>query len=143
MFLFIVIQFLQPRRNRSSHILLTDITSMISMPGNVLTVLKASCYDCHSNNTNYPWYSRIQPFGWLLARHIRNGKAQLNFSEFGSYTPRRQLSKLKEIGISIKNKTMPLKSYTMMHYKAKLSKENEALIVDWVTKLRDSLALKN
>src|SRR5215210_3387305 len=90
----VLIQFIQPARNRSNEILSTDLVKTIKIPENVQSVLKAACYDCHSNNTNYPWYSRIQPFGWLLARHIRNGKAELNFSEFGSYPLRRQISKL-------------------------------------------------
>jgi hypothetical protein len=112
-------------------------------PTNVAGVLKISCYDCHSNNTRYPWYANIQPMGWLLADHIKDGKAELNFEEFGSYSKRRQLSKLKSIAGSVKDGSMPLASYTWMHRDAKLSAEKRALIIDWATRTRDSLAVKN
>ncbi len=69
-FLFAVIQFITPTRNKSDEILKIDITSIYNVPENVQTVVKISCYDCHSNNTVYPWYSNIQPVGWLLAKDI-------------------------------------------------------------------------
>src|SRR5678816_2273647 len=116
---FVLIQFIQPSRNKSSEILSTDLAKTISIPENVQIILKTACYDCHSNNTNYPWYSRIQPFGWLLARHIRKGKAELNFSEFGSYSLRRRITKLTGIANSMKDETMPLSSYTMIHQNAR------------------------
>lgn len=138
----LIIQFFRPARNRSNKILETDITKTYVIPATVEQVLKTSCYDCHSNNTNYPWYANIQPFGWLLANHIREGKAELNFSEFGSYTSRRQKSKLKGIENSIKDGSMPLGSYTLMHRDAFLSKEEKALLLDWSMKVRDNLTLK-
>jgi hypothetical protein len=137
----ILIQFIQPTRNKSKEILSTDLVKTIKIPQNVQSILKTACYDCHSNNTNYPWYSRIQPFGWLLARHIRLGKAELNFSEFSSYSMRRQIGKLNGIANSIKDGTMPLGSYTMIHKNARLSKEDKALLIDWATRTEDSLRL--
>ena len=136
---FILIQFIQPARNNSNEILSTDVTKTINVPKNVEGILKAACYDCHSNNTNYPWYSRVQPFGWLLARHIKNGKAELNFSEFGSYSQRRQISKLNGIANSLKDGTMPLSSYTMIHKDARLSKEDKDLLSEWATRTKDSV----
>jgi len=139
----VVIQFIQPARNKSSEILSTDLAKTIDVPGNVQGPLKTACYDCHSNNTNYPWYSRIQPFGWLLAGHIKKGKADLNFSEFGSYSVRVQISKLNEIANSIKDGTMPLNSYTIIHKKAQLSKEDKVLLIDWAARTKDGLKLNN
>jgi len=136
----ILIQFIQPARNKSSELSSTDIKKTFSIPENVQLVLQISCYDCHSNNTNYPWYSRIQPFGWLLAKHIKNGKAELNFNEFSSYSLRRQISKLNGIGNSVKDGTMPLNSYTMIHKNARLSKEDKALLIDWTMSTKDSLS---
>lgn len=138
---FVLIQFIQPVRNKSNEILSTDLTKSINVPGHVQSILRIGCYDCHSNNTDYPWYSRIQPFGWMLARHIRRGKADLNFSEFGSYSVRVQISKLSEIEISIKDETMPLSSYTMIHQNARLSKADKALLIEWATVTKDSLRL--
>ena len=136
----VLIQFIQPVRNKSNGMLSTDIMKTIRIPENVQLVLNAACYDCHSNHTNYPWYSRIQPFGWLLAKHIKNGKAELNFNAFGSYSPRRQISKLNGIANSIKDGTMPLGSYTFLHKNARLSKEDKVLIIDWATRTKDSLS---
>jgi hypothetical protein len=136
----ILIQFIQPARNKSSELSSADIKKTFSIPGKVQLVLQISCYDCHSNNTNYPWYSRIQPFGWLLAKHIKNGKAELNFNEFSSYSLRRQISKLNGIGNSVKDGTMPLNSYTMIHKNARLSKEDKALLIDWAMSTKDSLS---
>lgn len=140
---FIVIQFIQPARNKNGQVIATDISKMVSLPQDVQTTLKTACYDCHSNNTNYPWYTNIQPVGWMMARHIKEGKEELNFSEFGSYSERRQLSKLKAIGNSIQDGAMPLASYTFIHKNARLTKEEKAQIIDWAKITRDSLANKN
>lgn len=136
------IQFIQPVRNKSGQTLPVDIVHTFSFPDNVQAVFKLACYDCHSNNTRYPWYTNIQPVGWLLANHIRDGKVDLNFSEFGSYSPRRQMSKLRSIENSIMDGSMPLSSYTLIHNDARLGKDDKALILDWVTKIKDSLAAK-
>ena len=140
---FIAIQFIQPARNTSGQVLPTDITKTVNIPDKVLDVFKNSCYDCHSNNTRYPWYVNIQPMGWVMARHVKNGKENFNFSEFGAYSKRKQANKLKSIKLSIKEGSMPLPSYTIMHTDAKLSKENKKLITDWATKTKDSIDAKN
>lgn len=139
----LAIQFIQPARNTNGQVMAADITKHFSVPASVESVLKTSCYDCHSNNTRYPWYANIQPMGWLLANHVKDGKAELNFNEFGHYSKRRQLSKLKAIAGSIKDGTMPLSSYTLLHQGAKLSKESKALIIQWATKTKESLEPKN
>ena len=135
-----LIQFIQPVRNKSSELLSADITKTFNIPENVQLIVKTSCYDCHSNNTNYPWYSKIQPFGWLLAKHIKNGKAELNFNEFSSYSLRRQISKLTGIGNSVKDGTMPLTSYILIHKNARLSNEDKALLIGWAMSTKDSLS---
>ena len=137
---FVLIQFIQPARNQSGQVLQTDLTKMFAVPSNVKAVLDAACYDCHSNNTRYPWYSYIQPAGWWLANHIKEGKEELNFSEFGTYSKRRQISKLRSIENSIKDGAMPISSYTIMHKNARLTKEEKKQIIDWVKLTRDSLA---
>jgi hypothetical protein len=140
---FIAIQFIRPARNTSGQVLPTDITKTINIPDKVLDVLKNSCYDCHSNNTRYPWYVNIQPMGWFMASHIKNGKENLNFSEFGAYSKRKQANKLRSIGKRIKDGSMPLPSYTFIHTDAKLSQENKKLITDWVANTKDSIDKNN
>ncbi|MDP4284657.1 MAG: heme-binding domain-containing protein [Bacteroidota bacterium] len=137
--IFIVIQFIQPDRNKSVQVVPADVTKDVSVPENVQIILQAACYDCHSNNTNYPWYNYVQPVGWILANHIKHGKRDLNFSDFGSYPIRKQQSKLKAIADQIKDGEMPLYSYTIIHKKARLSKEQKVLITDWAQKAQDSL----
>ena len=140
---FAIMQLIQPARNQNGRVLSTDITKLYAMPGKVLSVLQTACYDCHSNSTRYPWYSRIQPGAWLLASHIKKGKADLNFSRFGDYSNRKQQGKLQAIANSITDGTMPIRSYTLIHRDAKLSAADRVLILDWVNTTRDSLSLKN
>jgi Haem-binding domain len=140
--IFIVIQFFRPTPNKSYQVLDTDISKMAAISDSVLSILKNGCYDCHSNNTYYPWYSNIQPMGWLMAYHIKKAKSQLNFSEIGSYSQRRQLSKLDGIANSIKDDIMPLKSYKIMHKPAQLSTAEKSLLVNWAQRSRDSLSVR-
>jgi len=140
--IFIGIQFIRPVKNRSEQALSTDLSRTVNVPGKVHTILKTACYDCHSNNTNYPWYSNVQPIAWFLANHIRKGKAELNFSEFGSYSLRRQISKMNGIAKSIEKGVMPLRSYTMLHKNARLTKEDKDILIDWALTTKDSLSLK-
>jgi hypothetical protein len=139
---FIVLQFIQPAHNKSNQILSTDISKTVSISDSVQIILKNGCYDCHSNNTNYPWYSNIQPTGWLMATHIKQGKEELNFNEFGSYSPRKQISKLNGIANSIKDDIMPLSSYKLMHKNARLNAHEKMLVNKWVQQSKDSLSAK-
>jgi len=127
----IAIQFIQPARNISSQILATDISKTVKVSDSVQAVLKKACYDCHSNNTNYPWYSNIQPVGWFLANHVSEGKKRLNFSEFGSYPQRRQQSKLNDIANEVQDGGMPLSSYTLIHKEARLTENEKSLVIKW------------
>ena len=81
--------------------------------------------------------------GWVMARHIKNGKENLNFSDFGSYSKRKQANKLRVIAKSVTDGSMPLSSYTIMHTDAKLSKEDMSVITEWATKTKDSLLAKD
>ncbi|VAW17587.1 FIG01019121: hypothetical protein [hydrothermal vent metagenome] len=136
---FVGIQLIPTTRNQSNGVLATDIIRTYNAPENIKNLLKTSCYDCHSNNTNYPWYNKIQPVSWLLEGHIKEAKEVLNFSEFGAYSKRRQKSKLKSIASQIKDNKMPLPSYTFMHKDAKFSEEEKSLLENWVSQLIDNL----
>lgn len=140
--LFLALQLIRPAHNMGRPVPGTDLAERYAVSPRVAGILKTSCYDCHSSHTHYPWYADIQPVGWLLANHIREGKAELNFSEFGTYSERRQLSKLKAIKNSVAKGSMPLRSYTLLHREAVLSPESKALLVNWATKAADSLSAK-
>lgn len=133
------IQFLPTTRNQNNEVLEIDFFNTFDAPNNVQQLLKNSCYDCHSNHTNYPWYHKIQPVSWLLENHIKEGKKELNFNEFGTYSKRRQKSKLKSIINQVKEDEMPLWSYTLIHRNAKLSEVDKELLIRWMDKLKDSL----
>lgn len=138
----ISIQFIVPGKNENLTDSANDISKTIHMPDSVMTMLRTSCYDCHSNNTRYPWYFRAQPVGWLLARHIESAKSELNFSHFGNYSARRQISMMDRIESSIEDNTMPLPTYRLMHKDARLSADEKKMLIKWTMAARDSLSLK-
>ncbi|WP_316815752.1 heme-binding domain-containing protein [Pedobacter nyackensis] len=140
--IFVIIQFVQPVRNENGQVMPNDISKILATPVQVQGILKKACYDCHSNNTNYPWYAYIQPMHWLLNDHIQSGKKDLNFDEFGNYTPRRQRNKLRAIENSLNDGSMPLFSYTLIHRNAILSEAEKLLIINWVKQSKDSLDKK-
>lgn len=86
----IIIQFIRPKKNISEGIAANDISSKYAIPTDVNDILKVSCYDCHSNNTAYPWYWNIQPVMWFMNGHINEGKRHLNFSIFTTYAIAKQ-----------------------------------------------------
>jgi hypothetical protein len=141
--ILLAIQLIQPDRNRNGQVAREDVANVLDLPQNIQGILKKSCYDCHSEHTEYPWYTYIQPVGWWMETHIREGKDELNFNAFGAYSRRRQLSKLKSIAESVEDGTMPLPSYTFVHKNARLSKKDKTLILNWAKNTRDSLSLKH
>jgi cbb3-type cytochrome oxidase cytochrome c subunit len=132
LFIFIVIQFIRPGRNKHEGDNANDITRKYPVPADVQQVLSNSCYDCHSNNTRYPWYVNIQPVGWWLANHINDGKREINFSEFSSYSIRKQFNKLKECREQVVESNMPLSSYTLIHKDAILDTVKKSLVINWI-----------
>lgn len=129
------IQFFPTKRNQNTAILTTDFTKTFDVPKDIQAILKTSCYDCHSNNTNYPWYNKTQPISWLMEHHIEKGKDELNFSEFGMYSKRKQKNKLKAIVNQLKDGEMPLSSYTFIHSNAKLTEHQKKEIMNWINTL--------
>lgn len=135
---FVGIQFIPTNLNQDDYIPQSNFTEVYEVPENINTILQTSCYDCHSNNTNYLWYNKIQPFTWYLNDHIKKGKEELNFSEFGKYSSRRQSSKLRSISSQVEDGEMPLSSYTLVHWDAKLSAKEKEEFTAWM----DSLAME-
>ncbi|HEY1006470.1 MAG TPA: heme-binding domain-containing protein [Sphingobacteriaceae bacterium] len=137
--LFVLIQFFKPRRNISTSAHPASIASRYQVPDQVGSILKRACFDCHSNNTRYPWYSSIQPVAWYLSYHVNDGKKELNFDEFSSYTFKKQDHKLEEIAETVEKGEMPLDSYTLLHRDAVLTPEERQLIVNWANRLRGEI----
>ncbi|MBF5026671.1 heme-binding domain-containing protein [Planobacterium sp. GCR5] len=127
----LVIQFIPVERNVSTVAPGQSFEKTEKVPANVAAILKVSCYDCHSNNTRYPWYSELQPGAWFMARHIKKGKEELNFDEFNNYSKRRKKAKIRSIISQIEKDEMPLKSYRMMHGNARLSADKKKELLDF------------
>jgi hypothetical protein len=132
MVVFVGIQFIPTKRNQSTGVPDTDFMVVNTVPQNIKITLQTSCYDCHSNNTYYPWYNKVQPVAWFLEGHISEGKAELNFNEWDTYSNRRKKSKLKSIVSQIEDEEMPLSSYTFIHGDANLSPQQKEEIINWV-----------
>lgn len=107
-----------------------DESLEIKAPENIMTMLKASCYDCHSNEVKWPWYSNIAPFSWIIGDHVEDGRKWLNFSEWESYTAEQKQKRMKGIYRTV-YAVMPLSSYIWLHEEADLTKEQRSLIRDW------------
>ena len=133
------IQFIPARFNKKEEVTQMDFVKTYPAPENIVYILKSSCYDCHSNETVYPWYSKVQPTAWLLESHISKAKAELNFSEFGSYSIRKQKSKLKSILSQIEKDQMPLASYKFIHREARLTQESKNNLTEYMNTLLDDL----
>ena len=136
---FIVIQFFPTTLNERDTVPQSDFMVENQVPATIKNRLQVSCYDCHSNNTYYPWYSKIQPSAWYLEDHIQEGKDELNFNEWAEYSDRRKNSKLRSIISQIEEDRMPLDSYALIHRDAILSDEDKRMIIDYITALKDSL----
>lgn len=136
---FILIQFIKPAKNQSTAVTPDDIFANFQSADSTKQLIRTACYDCHSNNTVYPWYAEIQPVAWWLADHVNEGKSELNFSEFASYKPKKADHKLEEVIEMIQEGEMPLKSYTLIHGEAKLSEEQKTSIINWAEGLRNQI----
>lgn len=135
---FVAIQFFQPEKN-IGEISENHIFKQEQLPENVHEILKTSCMDCHSNNTVYLWYDKISPVSWLVNKHIKAGKKELNFSEWGKLDKYKKISKLEDIRQELDQKTMPLKQYTALHWEARLSEEKRAVLYAWIDKKGEEL----
>jgi hypothetical protein len=137
---FVAIQFIRPAKNISTATTADDMNTLYPIPDSVNLVLQKACYDCHSNNTKYPWYFNIQPVAWWMNDHIEEGKKELNFSEFGKRPMDRRVKKLKKIAKEVEEGGMPLASYTWIHKDAILTDREKKMIVDWARNLSEQIA---
>ncbi|MDL5511292.1 heme-binding domain-containing protein [Arenibacter sp. M-2] len=128
----ILIQFFRPEKNESNDNT-DDISTKYNVPEDVNHLLKVSCNDCHSNKTEYPWYSNVQPVAWFLNNHVVDGKRHLNFSNFTKLPLAIQYHKFEEVVEMVEEKEMPIPSYTYLglHSEANLTQEQRDKIMDW------------
>lgn len=126
----IVIQFFRPERNHEPSTG-SDMLVQLDPPEDLVRILQNSCYDCHSNQTRYPWYSYVSPVSWVLDRHIREGKEEVNFSTYGTLEKREKIGVLTEICEVVEEGSMPLPAYLRLHRDASLSQEEIESLCSW------------
>lgn len=139
---FIIIQFIRPKKNESTEVLASDISKTYMVPSDVNTILVKACNDCHSNNTKYPWYNNFQPVAWWLNNHVNDGKRHLNFNDFTSMRVARQYKRLNDCIEEVKEGGMPLDSYTWIHKDAILTETEKQTLYNWCNTVRDSIKAK-
>ena len=127
----LIMQFFAPEKNEGDVATLVSFVEETNPPEMVHEILKNTCFDCHSNVTEYPWYNAITPVNFWLNEHIKDGKKHLNFSEWGNYSLKRKEHKMEELHEEVANKEMPLDSYTWSHEDANLTPAQIDALVLW------------
>lgn len=129
--ILVAIQFIPTNRPAVSTDNPTDLITNNSVPEPIQDMLHNACYDCHSNQTNYPWYSYVAPVSYLVIRDIREGKKELNFSEWENLAKKDKLKILGEISEVVLDGEMPMKIYPPLHPEAKLTQQNRNDLAAW------------
>ena len=131
---FAVMQFFRPEKNLAAAAPFAgpgDITALLPPSPDVRATLAVACYDCHSDHTRYPWYAAVQPLAWWLADHVKDGRRELNFSLFATYSKKRQVDRLGAVADEVRDRKMPLSSYAWTHGDAKLTEPQVAALAAW------------
>lgn len=140
---FIAIQFYRPDKNVTPDNHLAIFIAETNPPKEVQQILSTSCYDCHSNATNYPWYNEIVPISFWLDDHIKEGKKHLNFSNWDAYSVKEKDHKLEELVEEVEKNNMPLPAYSWMHNEASLSLEQITQLSQWANTTRKMYQLNH
>ena len=128
---FIVLQFFRIDKTNPLVVQADTLEASTVVPGDINLIMERSCNDCHTNQTQYPWYANIQPSGWFLKNHIEDGRKHLNFSVWNTYTPSKKSKKLEEVCEQIESKEMPIPSYLWIHRSSVLSDSDGKALCGW------------
>lgn len=138
--LFILIQLKRPARTNPAVDESHSIEAHTQMTPPAKEIIDRSCRDCHSNKTEWPWYTNVAPVSWWITDHVNQGRKDLNLSEWGKLDKDRQHKKLRQICDEVEDGAMPLSSYLPMHPKAKLSEQDKKTLCDWTAAERERLS---
>lgn len=130
--IFIIIQFSKIDKTNPPENASLTFQQIEKPPAQIMAMLEMSCYDCHSHQSKYPWYSNIAPVSWMLQDHIEEGREHLNFSIWGNYSEKERAELLEEAAEEIEEGKMPLNNYLWMHAEAKLSPAQKTILVGWL-----------
>jgi len=137
--LFVAAQFVPVGRANPPEDPAQTVYAAMPVPPEVASTFRRACHDCHSNQTVWPWYSRVAPVSWLVARDVTRGRGEMNLSEWGRYAARRKDRKLKEICEQVTRGEMPMRVYTLMHPHAKLSDQERKAMCGWADAARKEM----
>ena|ERR1041385_667860 len=135
----VVLQFIHPVALSPPAASGRDLLSTNPPPENITGMLRGACYDCHSDETKWPWYNRVAPVSWWLASHVNDARRRLNFSAWPHDDPQRAARKWSNVSDEISSGSMPLRSYTWMHSAARLTAEQRAEFAGWAEKEAERL----
>jgi mono/diheme cytochrome c family protein len=133
---FVGMQFFRPEKNQAEGDYVAAFIAETQPSPEVKGILKTACFDCHSANTEYPWYNNVAPVSYWLAEHIKDGKKHLDFSDWANYTDKKKDHKLEEVVEEVKKGEMPLNEYTWTHADARLTQEQITALVTWAEEAR-------
>lgn len=137
-FLLVFIQFFRQEISNPEVNPHTDFIEWTKAPKNIEKMVRTSCYDCHSNETFYPWYSKVAPVSWIISGHVKEGRSHLNFSQWGQYGNEKQIHKLEECYFEVSKGKMPLRSYELLHHEARLTSAQADTLSLWFQILAES-----
>lgn len=136
----VVIQFINRPEKISEPVNENDMIEALQINVGMASMLKSACYDCHSDQPRYPWYASVAPVSWKIGQHIEEGRDELNFSKWGTYSAKRRDHKLEEMIEEVEGRKMPQPNYIRMHKDAKLSDEQVEMLKSWVIAERAKIA---
>lgn len=140
---FVLIQFFRIDQTNPAVNKGMDFLTIKQTPEPIASTIRNACYDCHSNETKYPWYTNVQPVAWFMQNHIEEGRKHLNFSIYSTYEPKRQVRKMEEAAEMIQNGEMPLESYVLGHPEAKLTDAQKAELMNYFKRIGSETQLGN
>ena len=137
---FLAAQLIRIDKINYSQTTSSDVFQVLDASTSVQEIIKTACYDCHSDQPRYPWYASVAPVSWKIGQHIEEGRDELNFSKWATYSAKRRDHKLEEMIEEVEGGKMPQPNYVRMHSEAKLTDEQVASLKTWVTAERAKIA---
>lgn len=136
--IFCLIQFIRIDKTTKPINASKDLVAITAPDADITNTLKKACYDCHSNQPTFPWYTNIAPISWWIKHHIDEGSHHLNFSEWGTFSVKKKNHKIEECVELLESNEMPMNSYTWMHKEAKLSNDERLALVNYFKGLKEN-----
>jgi len=137
--IFILMQFYRIDKTNPPVVEAKDFILSENPPAPIAKILKDACYDCHSHQTNYPWYTNVMPFSYWIKGHIDHGRKKLNFSTWAAYPAKKKSHKLEECAEFVRETKMPLATYLIPHPEARISEEERERLAKWFELVRGQM----